>query len=691
MLRGIITEKLSAAAREILAVVERTVADYEEEASGFRREIDRQRRQLELLQPEIKLERIETGVDIESLRRLWFHTGGDGEEEQQQLVQPSMSPRQNPEALKDPDDEVRSSLSLNWRKPHKPQASDIPTHLYLQFCFLSDSQTTVTSLKASNNPVKILKCPHGLQETDFLALLKSTFPELGPDKPFDIFVSDSSQRLHTLNVKSLTPEEICRAAGDSVLYIHLKAGEKAELHPLPVTESSEAEICSRSEYPEDVAGPSSPQQQQQDLQPEDDTANDKMDSSRSEDGEEVLDGDDDWKPHPQKCEMNSCDDEDGDEALDADDFKTNSKPRPQKTMRQQQGSMSDLVGISQSKLLCKVCNVCYIRKGSLIKHAWSHVDETPNVCGVCGERFESVEELKEHFRNSHKLCECSVCGKSLSNVISYNTHMSTHAGNKPFKCDICDKTFPYYSSLRTHRSNHKKEKPYKCDICQKSFGVKGMLTAHIKVHTDRYVCNICGKILSHLRSLRRHKATHSDIKPHSCQVCGKSFRLLDLLRTHEKIHMMRERPHLCHICSKSFMKRSTLVSHLKTHSGEKQFVCNICNKHFQFKGNLKAHMQVHADDRPYCCSECGRSFKYNTHLKNHLRIHSGIKEFLCHVCGKACAQADHLPVHIRTHNRGNRTSVPFMTKAFTLSQSLKTHLTIRQAEEEKPSLSPSMS
>lgn len=56
MLRGVIAEKLTLAAREILAVVEKTVADYEEEAVGFRQEIDRQRRLLELLQPEVKLE-----------------------------------------------------------------------------------------------------------------------------------------------------------------------------------------------------------------------------------------------------------------------------------------------------------------------------------------------------------------------------------------------------------------------------------------------------------------------------------------------------------------------------------------------------------------------------------------------------------------------------------------------------------
>ena len=53
-----VTERLAAASREILAAVERTVSGYEEEAAGFRLEVERQRRQLEaLLQPRVKLQR----------------------------------------------------------------------------------------------------------------------------------------------------------------------------------------------------------------------------------------------------------------------------------------------------------------------------------------------------------------------------------------------------------------------------------------------------------------------------------------------------------------------------------------------------------------------------------------------------------------------------------------------------------
>lgn len=54
-LREFVREKLAAASREILTAVDRLVAGYEEEASGFRQEIDRQKRQLELLPHEATL------------------------------------------------------------------------------------------------------------------------------------------------------------------------------------------------------------------------------------------------------------------------------------------------------------------------------------------------------------------------------------------------------------------------------------------------------------------------------------------------------------------------------------------------------------------------------------------------------------------------------------------------------------
>ena len=75
------------------------------------------------------------------------------------------------------------------------------------------------------SPLQELQCPRGLQETDFLHLLRSTFPQLAGDKPFDFLKSDRSKELHPLRVKTLTPEEIHRRIGSntrSILYIQLK-------------------------------------------------------------------------------------------------------------------------------------------------------------------------------------------------------------------------------------------------------------------------------------------------------------------------------------------------------------------------------------------------------------------------------------------------------------------------------------
>lgn len=50
ILREIVTERLSAACRDILGAVDRIIAEYEDEVSGFRQQISRQKIQLELLQ-----------------------------------------------------------------------------------------------------------------------------------------------------------------------------------------------------------------------------------------------------------------------------------------------------------------------------------------------------------------------------------------------------------------------------------------------------------------------------------------------------------------------------------------------------------------------------------------------------------------------------------------------------------------
>lgn len=570
------------------------------------------------------------------------------------------------------------------KKPGRPRISDTKDHVDLRVCILEDSQTNVLSQKVFKKfPVQDLKCPRGLQEADFLDLLKSTFPQLADHTPFDLFTTDRSRRLQPLKVKNVTPEEIhgaIRSTGNSALYLRLKTGqeEEKELPPSPtnddlpssnvmVTESNKAGLQSSSPPVQHVdttrvdilAGSST--SQKQNLQTDEDGAESEVDSK------------------------------DAREASDVDDWTPNSDLQHPKKMKKQVFK-SGVKETAKSKTLCKVCGVWYRNLGSLIKHTWSHLNEPQGVCGVCEEHFESVEELKGHLRNHQKTHDCSYCGKSFFSIVGLNNHTYLHTGDRPFKCKMCSKTFAHMSGLSAHRWVHVEEKPHKCDICPKSFGLKAQLKAHSKVHTgkDRYFCNVCGKSVCDLRSLTRHRLTHSGERPYGCQICGKRFKLSSNLKSHEKIHTTRERPFLCHICCKAFLSNSTLTTHMKTHSGERPHVCGVCSKGFVSNGELKVHMRVHTGEAPYGCSECGRFFKRKTHLTNHIRSHLGIKRFVCGICGKACSRQEHLTVHIRTHNGERPYQCTICDKAFTQSHCLKTHMKSHQAEE-KTFPSPSTS
>ncbi|XP_051260074.1 zinc finger protein 37 isoform X2 [Dicentrarchus labrax] len=586
--------------------------------------------------------------------------------------------------------------SSERRKRGRPRLGEEPTHHLLKICMLEDSQSDVLSknvlLKSS---IQDLRCPRGLQEADFLDLLRSTFPQLAEaNKPFDIFKSDRSRRLQRLRVKTLTPDEIYRTmkstgVAKTLLYIRLKTGEEEEeveeeeeeLHLLQRNDETSSDSPSAELMKSDEAGLSSRSvphvegnrvRSQPPEEADGDAAAEKQaDSSDDDDADnkdEAFDGDDDWKPDP---ELQS------------------SKPRRKRGGRTS-GREERL--IESSKTPCKVCGVWYRMLGSLIKHAWSHVEEPQCVCGVCGERFQSVEELKGHLRNYQKTHDCSYCGKSFFTVTGLNCHTTLHTGDRPFKCDVCNKTFAHMSGLSVHRWVHVADKPHKCDICPKAFGLKAQLRAHRKVHSgrDKYHCNVCGKSFYDLRSLTRHKATHSGERRYGCEVCGKRFKLPGTLKSHEKIHTARDRPYLCHICCKTFMSNCGLTTHMKTHSNERPFTCVVCSKGFISNGELKAHMRVHSGEAPYGCSECGRFFKRKTHLNNHVRSHLGIKLFVCTVCGKACSRQEHLTVHMRTHNGERPYQCSLCDKAFTQGHCLKTHMKSHHGEE-NPFLSESTS
>ncbi|XP_036967065.1 uncharacterized protein LOC119026691 isoform X1 [Acanthopagrus latus] len=459
-------------------------------------------------------------------------------------------------------------------KPGSPQITDPQNHVDLRICILEDSQIDVLSPSVYKKyPVLELQVRHGLQEADFLDLLRSTFPQLAAQKPFDLFTSDRSKRLHPLRVETLTPEEIYRSvrlngAGNSALYIRLKAEDEVweeELHPADAVDDSSSasdqtwlNMSSRSQH--------------EDMESE----NKKDDGSKSAvgrlwsllvlsegNGDGAPVSDDDWKLDKSE---NHVRDKEPKKTTRRKKRKVRIKPKGWGRRRQQrQPTDSD-------PLSCKVCQALRRSTNMLIRHAWSHVDEPERLCGVCGERPDSVDELRNHLQGHQKTHCCDICGKSFLTVVGLNGHVAHHNGQKPHKCQICHKAFVHAWVLKSHMRRHPADKLLKCDLCPQSYDSEA-----------KYL---------------RHKLIHKGEKPCRCYTCGKTFASLEMLSKHLSTHAADTTSGAaltCQICSKTFKAKHALKVHMRVHTGEKPFSCPICRRAFSYKHCMRRHMKMHND------------------------------------------------------------------------------------------------
>ncbi|KAK7889174.1 hypothetical protein WMY93_024734 [Mugilogobius chulae] len=134
--------------------------------------------------------------------------------------------------------------------------------------------------------------------------------------------------------------------------------------------------------------------------------------------------------------------------------------------------------------------------------------------------------------------ECSICQKRFTTKHGLEIHTRTHTGEKPYSCSVCKKTFTQQASLDFHVRVHTGVRPYSCSVCSKAFTIKGNLTGHMRIHTGEkpYSCFICKKAFSHNFNLNTHMKIHTGERPFSCAICKKTFSHKCNLKTHMKTH-----------------------------------------------------------------------------------------------------------------------------------------------------------
>ena len=74
------------------------------------------------------------------------------------------------------------------------------------------------------------------------------------------------------------------------------------------------------------------------------------------------------------------------------------------------------------------------------------------------------------------------------------------------------------------------------------------------------ICDICGKVLSSIHAMRRHRKAHSGERPYKCSLCPSTFSHKHVMERHMRRHT-GEKPYKCQICGEAFSRQDKLASH----------------------------------------------------------------------------------------------------------------------------------
>ncbi|XP_032387030.1 zinc finger protein 37 homolog isoform X4 [Etheostoma spectabile] len=85
---------------------------------------------------------------------------------------------------------------------------------------------------------------------------------------------------------------------------------------------------------------------------------------------------------------------------------------------------------------CKTCGKHFRQNSALLVHVRTHTGEKPYICKTCRKRFCDPSGLVKHMRvhTSEKPYVCKNCGKRFFVDSTLKRHMRIHTGGKPFSC-----------------------------------------------------------------------------------------------------------------------------------------------------------------------------------------------------------------------------------------------------------------
>lgn len=92
---------------------------------------------------------------------------------------------------------------------------------------------------------------------------------------------------------------------------------------------------------------------------------------------------------------------------------------------------------------------------------------------------------------------------------------------------------------------------------------------------------------------------------------------IDELASRQASHRYQENSR-CPYCTFESNHTKFLAAHVRTHTNQKTYPCNLCPYIADRLSNLKAHFRRHTGEKPYTCLVCGKAFTLHQTMHSHL-------------------------------------------------------------------------